>query len=268
MPTINKYENDEGYYIRAWTSDAGNITYKIRNEGRPVVWKHGLRDGDEIAWSTIQSFKALGIIYTDESGTLGPGDFEPDPEQFAETELTDSDARELFDIITSEFELSAAERAEIREILGLPAELDLTSTADRLESYLETHVEREGLSIRPDRVATNSDAVTISAWANSSNGREVDRQELHILVMSESETGDETWFTDHCIHLCDEHGLEHWHVRILQEPTWDIKRVAIQQQAVLFPRLLDELRATEFDLGDPSEMLDPVIEVAESGIDA
>ncbi|NUB91167.1 hypothetical protein HT576_09055 [Haloterrigena sp. SYSU A121-1] len=101
MPTINSYVDEEGYYIRARPSGAGNITYKIKDEGNPVVWKHGLRDGDEISWSTIQSFKALGIIYTEESGTLGPDDFKPDPEQLEKTELPESDAEELFGILTA-----------------------------------------------------------------------------------------------------------------------------------------------------------------------
>jgi len=260
MPTINKYANEEGYYIRARPSSAGNITYKIKDEGNPVVWKHGLRDNDEISWSTIQSFKALGIVYTEQSGTLEPDDFEPDPEQLEKTTLAESDARELFSIITTQFDLSQEERAEIRSILDLPPEMDLKTIGNRIRSHLKSCVDENDLSIRGDQTVKSKGNVDMSSWVEENNSTDHDSWRLHILFITGD--GDKSQFTDHCIHLCDKHGLEHWHIRTLEPPTWDIKRVAIEQQSVIFPRLLDELRAVEFDLGDPSEMLPPVIEVA------
>ncbi|MFC7215107.1 hypothetical protein ACFQO4_13600 [Saliphagus sp. GCM10025334] len=263
MPTINKYVDGDGYYILARPSGAGNITYKIKHEGNPVVWKHGLRDGDEISWSTIQSFKTLGIIYTDQSGTLGPDDFRPDPDQLEKTELPESEAEELFSIITTQFDLSPEERAEIRSILGLPPEQDFELIGDHIRAYLEDYVDSEGLTVRPDRMVTDAAEVDISTWVNETGSEDFDTWELHLLILTED--GDEAYFTDHCIHLCEKHGLERWHIRILEQPSWEIKRVAIEQRSVIFPRLLDELRAVQFDLGNPSEMLAPLVEPAESG---
>lgn len=258
MPTINRYVDGEGYYIRARPSGAGNITYKIKEKGDPVVWKHGLRDGDEISWSTIQSFKALGIIYTEESGTLGLDDFKPDPEQLEKTELAESEAQELFSIITTQFDLSPEERAEIRSILGLPPEQDFELVADRLKSRLKSYVDTEGLLVRPDRTVEDAAEVSISPSVTENSSGDYDTWKLHIVIISED--GNESYFTDHCIHLCEKHGLERWHIEVMDTPSWDIKRVAIEQRSVIFPRLLDELRAVEFDLGDPSEVLAPEVD--------
>lgn len=263
MPTINSYANDEGFYIRARPSNAGNITYKIKEEGNLVVWKHGLRDGDEISWSTIQSFKALGIIYTEQSGTLGPDDFRPDPEQLEKTELTESDAQDLFSIIISQFELTKEERTEIRSILGLSPEMDVEAIGDRIKTDLEEYADSVGLSVRPDRTVVDTEEIDISTWVEMENSTDYDSYRLHFLFVSE--VNDEPRFTDHCIHLCEEHGLEHWHIRVLETPTWDIKRIAIEQKSVIFPRLLDELRAAEFELGDPADVLSPLIEYNEIG---
>ena len=76
-----------------------------------------------------------------------------------------------------------------------------------------------------------------------------------------TEYNDESQFTNHCIHLCDDHGLERWHIQVLDTPTWDIKRVGIEQKKHYFPCLLDELRAAEFELGDPTEVLSPQVGV-------
>ncbi|WP_247729547.1 hypothetical protein [Halovivax limisalsi] len=263
MPTINKYVDEDGYYILARPPGVGNITYKIEHEGNPVVWKHGLRDGDEVSWSTIQSFKALGIIYTDQSGTLGPDDFRPDPDQLEKTELPESEAEELFSIITTQFNLSPAESAEIRTILGLPPEQDFELVGDQIRAYLEDYVDSEGLAVGPDRTVTDVAEVDITTWVNETGSEDFDTWELHLLIIPEN--GDEAYFTDHCIHLCEKHGLEQWHIRVPEQPSWDIKRVAIVQRSVIFPRLLDELRAVQFDLGDPSEMLAPLVERFENG---
>jgi hypothetical protein len=259
VPTINKYTDEEGYYIRARPSGAGNITYKIKDEGNPVVWKHGLRDDDEISWSTIQSFKALGIVYTEQSGTLEPDDFEPDPKQLEKTTLAESDARELFSIITAQFDLSQEERAEIRSILGLPPEMNLKTIGDRISSHLESSVGGNNLSTRGDQTAKSDGNVDIASWVEESDSTNHELRRLHILFITKN--GGESQFTDHCIHICNKHGLERWHIRTLEPPTWEIKRVAIEQKSVIFPRLLEELQAAEFDLGDPSEVLSPVVEV-------
>lgn len=261
MPTINSYADKQGYYIRARPSGVGNITYKIKDAGNPVIWKHGLRDGDDVAWSTIQSFKALGIIYTEESGTLGPDDFEPDPEQLEKTELTEADARELFSIISTQFNLSRTERKEIRTILGLPLEIDFEIIGERIKSHIKSYMSEEGFPVRPDRTVYQTDEIDISTWVDEDDSAEYDTWQLHILVVSEA--NNKSLFTDHCIHLCDEHGLERWHLQVLDTPTWEIKRTGITQKSIIFPILLDELQSAGFNLGDPTEVMSPQVGFSE-----
>jgi hypothetical protein len=258
VPTINSYANKQGYYIRARPSSTGNITYKIKNKGNPIVRKYGLKDGDEISWSTIQSFKALGVIYTEKSGTLGPDDFEPDPEQLEKTELFESDAKELFSVITTQFELSAEERTEIRSILGLRPEMNLEAVGDQIGPYLESHADSEGLSVWPNQTVETSEKLIITTWIDDVDSTEHDTWHLRIIIMGVD--NDEFYTTHHCIHLCEEHGIEYWHTWVPVTPTWDIKQVALEQKSVIFPQLLSELRAINFDLGDPSEVVSPPLE--------
>lgn len=262
MPTVNTYVNERGYYIRARPSGIGNITYKIEKEGHPVLREYGLSDGDEIAWSTIQSLKTLGVIYTEQSGTLGPDDFRPDPEQLEKTKLTESEAEELFSIIVSRFKISAKKRGEIRSTLGLAAEIDLETIGDRLRSYLESYTDTESFTVRNAPPAETAEELDIATWVEDVNSTDHGTWRFHILIINE--VNDQSYFTDHCVHLCEEHGIEYWHVRTLESPTWNIKRVAIEQKGVIFPRLLDELQAAGFDPGDPTEVLSPHVDCAES----
>lgn len=130
--------------------------------------------------------------------------------------------------ISSQFELSREEREEIRSILGLPPEIDLEAVGDRLKSHLEAHVDKEGLPVRADRTINDAEEIEISTWVDEGNYTEYDTWQLRVLIVSER--NDTSQYTDHCIHLCDEHGLERWHIRVLETPTWDIKRVGIRQK--------------------------------------
>lgn len=120
-----------------------------------------MRDGDEVSWSTIQSFKSLGIIYTDESGTLGPDDFNPDPSQLEKSELSEQEARELLDIITSQLDPSPEKLAELRDILGIsglaPILDDITTV---LANHLEEVIQRNELPVQLER--ENHDSVETS----------------------------------------------------------------------------------------------------------
>lgn len=44
MPTVDAYKNESGYYIRAWTSDLGNINYKLHDGGDKIIEVVGLSD--------------------------------------------------------------------------------------------------------------------------------------------------------------------------------------------------------------------------------
>lgn len=259
MPTINEYKNEDGYYIRAHTSDAGNINYKIRNEGHPAIWKHGLRDGDEITWSTIQSLKSLGVIYTDESGTLGPDEgFTPDPTQLEASELSEEEARELLEILKTQLNPSPEKLAEVRDILGISERAQIFEEASHaVSNNVEDLIKRGEFPVSAD--SEDHDSFETTAGANIA-WRDADTHEvanLQISVLTQTELGDK--YTQHCVHLCEEHGLEKWHIRIASEPSWERKVVAVQQKSLILPVLVSQLQESGFELGDPSEQLEPTV---------
>jgi len=60
MPTLKAYVNDDGYYINARPSDAGNVTYQVD----PSIWdfleKMDYSHGSEIEWGLIKPFRLAG----------------------------------------------------------------------------------------------------------------------------------------------------------------------------------------------------------------
>jgi hypothetical protein len=120
VPTINEYTYERGYYIRARPSDAsGTLTYKIRSHGYPIIDDMNVADGDEITWDSIQALKALGLIYTEGSGTITPDDFDPDPNQLTRLSLSQQEAENLLGIIQRHVDLDDSRASEIESLLGL-----------------------------------------------------------------------------------------------------------------------------------------------------
>lgn len=126
MPTLNKYSDKSGYYIRARPSGTNApITYQIESEGYSVIESYGLSDGEQISWSVIQSLRSLGLVYTDQSGVLGADEFEPDASQLDETKLDDAAARRLAEVIAENLDIDPEELGEILSILDIePATFD------------------------------------------------------------------------------------------------------------------------------------------------
>ncbi len=110
-------QNDPGYFIRAWTSDLGNINYKLRSRGNAIIERFGLVDGAEISWTTIHTLKSIGEIYTEGSGTLGPDDFAP---LDGDTKtLSEEEAKQLLDSILDEKNPSEQRIEELCNILDI-----------------------------------------------------------------------------------------------------------------------------------------------------
>ncbi|WP_160135823.1 hypothetical protein [Halococcus salsus] len=119
MPTFNQLKDKSGYYIYAWTPKTGNITYKLKSEANPIIDDYDLRHGDDISWDVIKSLKFLRFIYTDGSGILEVGDFEPNPNQVQETSLTKSQAKALLKIIQDYYDLSESQMETLCSILDI-----------------------------------------------------------------------------------------------------------------------------------------------------
>lgn len=259
MPTINEYADKSGYYIRARPSDAGNITYQIKEGGYPVIDERDLTDGDEITWQTIQSLKAADFIYTEESGTLGTDDFAPDPSQLENTELSETEARDLFRRYKDDYELSRVTLKQIRSALGLPTfKEDVEPLCDTIREATEQKVDnRFPLRIIEDGADWDDfhDDVSVSMADSDEPGL----VNLSLNIYTEIGDGEEIFFTSHCIHLCDKHGLERWHIQLDREPTWTDQQIVTLQRALLLIDVIDAFEQLSVDPGDPSQQLAPQV---------
>lgn len=151
MPTINEYSEEPGYYIRARPSNIESpITYQVEPEGYKIIESYGLSHGDQISWSIIQSLKSLGLLFTNESGIIGSDEFDPDPEQLKETELDDSAAFELAEIIQQNINISPEELSELLSILGIdPQSFKYEGETDEKETTPSATLEKSNMPTFP-----------------------------------------------------------------------------------------------------------------------
>ena len=259
MPTLNEYTNKYGYYINAWTSSTGNITYKIRDEGYAIIDDLDISDGDAISWDTIRSLKSLSLIYTDQSGTIPTDEFEPDPQTVAATELSDTAAEQLLDTILEHQELTPTELEEICEIL----EIDFQSVGfERLESQLNEKltylIETGVLPTRHSLETTDEDDInavvtTEDLRSHTDNGL----VGINITFIAELERDDIVPIVDHYVFVCSVHGIENWRVGLNGNHSWDIKGEVARQKGILLPPVAKLLKDADIDVGDPSDTFAP-----------
>jgi hypothetical protein len=255
MPIFNEYQNDPGYYIRAWTPNTGNINYKIREEGYPIVEDYDLSHSDEISWDTIRSLKTMGLIYTEASGTIANDEFEPDPEQVDETTLSTEEAEELLEVILEHRDLTSDEIDKIFSILGIDStsnefkelETDLT---EKVESLIETGIFPGSKTLRtskPERILV---AVTTEDLRETTeNGL----MGVVIAFMSDLPDSDKFPIVKHSIFVCQEHGIESWNVQLERVKTWEKKGEVTRQKGILTPSVADLIEQSGIDPGDPTD---------------
>lgn len=259
MPTLNEYANKYGYYINAWTSSTGNITYKIRDEGYTIIDDLDISDGDAISWDTIRSLKSLSLIYTDQSGTIASDEFEPDPQTVAATELSKTAAEELLDTILEHQELTATELEEICEILGIESE---SVGFERLESQLNEKlrdlIETGVLPTKQSLETTEENDVHVVVTTKdlrSKTGNDV--VGTNIKFISSLKYDDTILIVDHYVFVSDLHGIESWGVRLTKNHSWDIKSEVTRQKGILLPVVAELLEDAGIDAGDSSDTLSP-----------
>jgi hypothetical protein len=64
MPKLRAYTDDPGFFIRAWISNAGNVTYQVKPMAEQVLTNAGYGHGDDIPWAVIKALKTVGFIHT------------------------------------------------------------------------------------------------------------------------------------------------------------------------------------------------------------
>jgi len=118
VPTLNKYSNDDGYYILARPSDSGNITYQLKPRGEQILEKVGYQDGEEIGWQVISALKVPNLVYTGDEGTTD-NDISVDLDKEEIEALSEEDAKQLLDELSSVPRVGESQTDEIEEILGV-----------------------------------------------------------------------------------------------------------------------------------------------------
>lgn len=251
MPTLNAYKNDSGYYIRAWTSELGNINYKLHHGGNKIIDEIGLSDGDDISWDTIRTLRAAGELYTEQSGTLSAEDVIP-PDGSAKS-LSTEEAKELLQAVLNSGNLSQEQIAEISEILGI--EPPDTSEA-RLEEAIENTLSEAGIERLQTQATLNGDTEKSTLSVDVQDVRS-DEETAHLFRIGIFLLGDtnleKPGMARHDVVVCQEHGLEVWDYAVSGEKTWEKHAEMAQQKSRLMPDLVEWLVGSGVNIGTPDE---------------
>ena len=285
MPTLNPYTNDPGYYIRAWTSDIGNITYKLKPQGWNIIDDWGeLDNGGEITWQQINALKSVGVIFTEDTGVIYPDNekFQPDPEQLESMELSDEEASAFLDAILSHCDLSAEQIADLCRMLGIEPPTEDTESrfgdaTDIVESELADTVsagefpitETLPLSTAERMFETGPDydkehhhkaeVITFAIDAVEAEQSDVDyagedgEDSLGIVFIKSD--SDDTEGQDFVIHqiFVDAENITAWSVRTSQELTWGVRAELFSQIGTLLQLVVDAFDEADTDVSnDPT----------------
>lgn len=124
MPTLNEYTSDNGYYILARPSDSGNITYQLKPRGEQIVEKLDYKHGEEIGWQVINALRVPGLVYTGDEGTTDDNMI-VDLNNEEIDALSEEDARQLLDELSSVPRIGESQMDNIEQVLGIGDNLDV-----------------------------------------------------------------------------------------------------------------------------------------------
>lgn len=139
MPKLNAYTDDPGYFIRAWGSDIGNVTYQIKPMGEKVLTDVGYGHEDDLPWSVVNALRAAKLVETgsdqpDKYADRADG-FEPDQEI---VEIDSRKAAEIFELLKTETGVDGERLNRAKDVLGVGSHsTDSTDTEDTTDSYSE-----------------------------------------------------------------------------------------------------------------------------------
>ena len=120
MPKLNAYADDPGYFIRAWISDAGNVTYQVKPMAERVLTNAGYADGDDLPWSVIKALRAVGFVHIGNDQTEKYADqvddFEPDGKML---EVDDEKATKILEQLKTNTSIKGDALDRARNVLGV-----------------------------------------------------------------------------------------------------------------------------------------------------
>ena len=261
MPTVKEYKDDPGYYIRARPPDTGNINYKIKSEAYPIIEGYGLGHGDEITWDMIRSMKSLGFIYTDGSGVLDVGEFEPDPEQLEQTSLSEQQANDLLETIQEHYHLGPEQLETVCSILGIEIlGLDTERIQNSLKKGVSSLINSENFLTKSTLKYDSLDEVSVAPLVQKSedqDGNDELKMSINLISTADIDNSDYLNLLCHSINVSYEQGIDEWLVGFSDNRSWDAKSEITQQVSHLIPVFINELESLGIDPGDPEELPEP-----------
>jgi hypothetical protein len=292
VPTLNKYANDSGYYIRAWTRELGNFNYKIKPDGWNLVEDiYDQTHSTEISWQEIGVLKSLGVIYTDESGVIRQDDdrFKPDPDQIDSERVSEATAKRLLKSIYTNFEIPFSELRELCSLLDLDEQILanlIESASTDVVQKINDEVESGQLPIPnhltpqlgPDETpAIESEGgipiegIHVGSFVSPPESvnrdspeweRGYDQFSLMIMLIGSRMPSGGAHFIWH--HVCfDEEGVPYWDI-IVNQDTWDIRAVLYRQVGHLLPTVIDFLSSIGVSASTSEDSLDITVQQVEA----
>ncbi len=249
MPTLNKYTDKSGYYIRARTPETGNITYKIYSKGNSVLRDAQLKAGDEISWDVIKTLKALELIYTDGSGTLGPDDFVPSTS--GSGDLSPKQAELLLESIQANFQLTEKQLRIICDILGLDVpKQNIESTRTQLEAEVQSIASKIPMTTTLSDCAAADLATSVSINQTHRLGTELQITLLNSNLTSAATAPDEWKYVQHTFRCGGLISEGQWSISGIDETSWRQVGEAYAQFGLLLPIVERALEREEFEVPD------------------
>jgi hypothetical protein len=150
MPKLNAYTDDPGYFIRAWISDAGNVTYQVKPMAELVLTNAGYGDGDDLPWSVIRALRAVGFVHTGSNQSEKYADqvdnFEPDGEIL---KVDNQKANEILEQLETNTSVSGDALDRARSALGVDTNIctelqdndDTLTFGDKIKNRIHDKIE-------------------------------------------------------------------------------------------------------------------------------
>lgn len=98
-PTLNRYTDSRGYYIKARPSNVGNVTYQVTSRTEEFITELGYSDSENLPWGLINPLRAAGEIYTRGTGTEQQNQSAPELSPDSLPELSETEADSLIEYL-------------------------------------------------------------------------------------------------------------------------------------------------------------------------
>jgi len=282
MPTLNPYKNNPEYYIRAWTSNLGNINYKLHPEGWKIIddWDGLPSDGD-ITWQQINALKSVGVVYTDDTGVIYPDDekFQPDPDQINAMDLTEGEARSFLESILSNCNLSSEQMANLCQILDVEPPSDeikarfepavksiITALNSRISEGIIPIDETIPLSSAeeffltdPENEDPTRDDVEVVGFVLGPEDIEredpefeegYDKNILCITITGSATSGEKLRGSLLNMVFFDDDQITAWSILCSQELTWEVRSELFGQISTMLPPIIETLNSTDTKIAE------------------